>query len=49
MMYTYHIAQPPIRLASDTCMPDPSVFAFASLRLRRTRFALAISAWLRHA
>jgi len=27
----------------------PSVYAFAPLKLRRTRFALAVSAWLRHA
>jgi hypothetical protein len=26
-----------------------SVYAFASLKLRRTRFALTVSAWLRHA
>ena len=26
-----------------------SVFALASLKLRRTRFALTVSAWLRHA
>jgi hypothetical protein len=26
-----------------------SVYAFAALKLRRTRFALTVSAWLRHA
>jgi hypothetical protein len=26
-----------------------SVYAFASLQLRRTRFDLTVSAWLRHA
>ncbi len=30
-------------------MPLQSVFAFATLKLRRTRFAPTASAWLRHA
>ena len=29
--------------------PHQSVFAFAALKLRRTRIALTVSAWLRHA
>jgi len=28
---------------------NQSVFAFAALKLRRTRFDLMVSAWLRHA
>jgi hypothetical protein len=28
---------------------DLSVYAFASLQLRRTRFGLTVFAWLRHA
>ena len=30
-------------------MRQPLVYAFASLKLRRTRFALTVFAWLRHA
>ena len=29
--------------------PVPSVYAFAPLKLRRTRFGLTVSAWLRRA
>src|ERR1700722_11099840 len=37
------------RIARDIGSGRQSVFAFAVLKLRRTRFALTASAWLRHA
>src|SRR6476620_10330653 len=43
--YGLRMAAPRVAMARS----DLSVYAFASLQLRRTRFALTVFAWLRHA